>query len=74
MTLPELILLREKYRKYPELLAEKPSTYMALINECIEIEERKMGIEEHDPVLEAKIQKWIAEGRIYEGPSMGMMS
>lgn len=74
MTLKELILIRDKYFQHPELLAQKPKGYMQLIEECIASERKKME-DEHDPVLDAKIAQWIAEGRIYEGPpSFGMMS
>lgn len=74
MTLEELLELRDRYKQRPELLVGLPSYYLPLIEEQIETKERRIEEEERDdPALEARIQAWIAEGRIYEGSIMDFM-
>ena len=74
VTLDELLELRDRYRQHPELLDGLPSYYLPLIEEQIETKRKRIEEEEKDdPALEARIQAWIAEGRIYEGSIMDFM-
>ena len=71
MTLEELVQIKNRYYRSPAWAATLPKEYIVVVEERIASEKAKMQCPDDDPILNAKIEKWIAEGRITFKGSIG---